>query len=229
MPAKFSIFAVAAMPLIPIALACGDDGGGKIKVPDAKVFNDAPPDAPTLCTAESSYPTPSFGSNQFATNYPASGSGSSAQPHVISYGGALNADIDALRLILFQGYGGFGSGDIRPGTYTITGADTKFSTCGICVLVQTNNMGQTFADWYAATSGTVTLTSTGTNGTGTFSGSLSNVSLVHVGKDAMGLPADTTASNCTSTIPTANFTATLMAGSATGKPSDPLALRRRYY
>ena len=44
--------------------ACGDDGGGKIKVPDAKVFNDAPPDAPNLCTAEASYPTPSFGSSR---------------------------------------------------------------------------------------------------------------------------------------------------------------------
>ena len=33
MAAKFSLFTVAALPLIPIALACGgDDGGGKIMV-----------------------------------------------------------------------------------------------------------------------------------------------------------------------------------------------------
>jgi hypothetical protein len=224
MPAKFSILTLCALPIIPIALACGgDDDSGKITVqPDSGM-----PDAAVICTALPSYAGVATGSNtQFATNYPASGSGSSAQPHVQSYLGAMNADIDALRLLLFGGFGGFGSGDIKPGTYQLTGDDAAFSTCGACVLVATDVTQNGQADWYMANSGSLTLTMAGGGSNTTLSGSLSNVNLVHVGKDADGLPTDTTVDSCVTSIPSASFTATLKAPQmATGKREALLSKR----
>lgn len=225
MPAKFSIFTVAALPIIPIALACGgDDGdGGKIMVqPDSGM-----PDAAVICTAMPSYAGVAAGSNtQFATDYPASGSGSSARPHVQQYLGAMSADIDALELLLFSGFGGFGSGDIKPGTYALTGDETKFSTCGACVLIGTDITQSGQADWYMATGGSLTLTMAGGGSGTTLSGSLSNVNFAHVGKDADGEPTDTVVDNCVASIPSANFTATLKAPSmVTGKGGALLSKR----
>jgi len=226
MPAKFSIFTVAALPIIPIALACGGDdgGGGKIMIqPDSGTS----PDAAVVCTALPSYAGVASGSNtQFATNYPASGTGSSAQPHVQSYLGAMNADIDALRMLLFGGFGGFGSGDIKPGTYTLGGDEAKFSSCGLCVMIGTDVTQSGQADWYMASGGSITLTMAGGGSNTTLSGSLSNVNFVHVGKDADGLPTDSTVDNCVSSIPSANFTATLKAPMmATGKREALLSKR----
>jgi hypothetical protein len=225
MPAKFSILTICALPIIPIALACGGDDGdsGKITVqPDASM-----PDAAVICTALPSYAGVATGSNtQFATNYPASGTGSAAQPHVQSYLGAMNADIDALRLLLFGGFGGFGSGDIKPGTYQLTGDETAFSTCGACVLVGTDVTQSGQADWYMATSGSITLTMAGGGSNTTLSGSLTGVNFAHVGKDADGLPTDTVVDTCVTSIPSANFTATLRAPSmATGKREALLSKR----
>lgn len=227
MPAKFSILTIAALPIIPIALACGgDDGdGGKIMVqPDSGMVT---PDAAVICTALPSYAGVAAGSNtQFATDYPASGSGSAAQPHVQSYLGALNADIDALRLLLYGGFGGFGSGDIKPGTYTLGGDEGKFSTCGLCVLVGTDVTMSGQADWYMATGGSITLTMAGGGSGTTLSGSLTNVNFAHVGKDAQGLPTDAVVDTCVSSIPSANFTATLRAPSmVTGKGEALLSKR----
>jgi hypothetical protein len=226
MPAKFSIFTVAALPLIPIALACGgDDDGGKIMVqPDS-----AMPDAPVICSALPSYAGVAAGSNtQFATNYPASGSGSSAQPHVQSYLGAMNADIDALELLLFGGFGSFSGGDIKPGTYQLTGDETKFSSCGACVLIGTDVTQSGQADWYMASGGSITLTMAGGGSNTTLSGSLSNVNFAHVGKDADGEPTDSVVDSCVSSIPSANFTATLRAPSMMAGGKRSALLSKRY-
>lgn len=201
-------------------IACG--GSSTPKKPDGKiVVIDSPGSGSGSCAAAASY-SPSFGSNQFAVNYPASGSGSSALPHFEHYQGLL-AQGTLLDIQLFQGYGGFGSGDIRNGTYTISGADAAYSTCGICPTIWANvttsgsgssatlNVGA----YYTAASGTLTLTST----SGSITGSISNMSFQHVATmtDSMGnkFPADPPAADsCTSMISSANFTATLMAGSA---------------
>jgi hypothetical protein len=209
MPAKFSILTICALPIIPIALACGgDDDSGKITVQaDANA-----PDMAINCTALPSYAGIATGSGtQLATDVPASGTGSSAQPHVQSYLGAMNPDIDALRLLLYAGFGGFGSGDIKPGTYPLTGDDTAFSTCGLCVLVGTDVTMSGQADWYMATGGSITLTMAGGGSNTTLSGSLTNVSFAHVGKDADGLPTDSVVDSCVTSIPSANFMATLKA------------------
>jgi hypothetical protein len=210
MPAKFSIFTILTLPIIPIALACGgDDDSGKITVQaDAAAI----PDMAINCTALPSYAGVATGSGtQLATDFPASGTGSSAQPHVESYLGAMNADIDALRLLLYAGFGGFGSGDIAPGTYQLTGDETAFSTCGLCVLVGTDVTKDGQADWYMATGGSITLTMAGGGSNTTLSGSLTGVNFAHVGKDGDGLPTDTVVDSCVTSIPSANFMATLKA------------------
>jgi hypothetical protein len=235
MPAKFSLFTVATLPLLPIALACGgDDGGGKITIqPDAPKQADAM--AP--CTAEGTYSM--FVTNQFADNYAATGSGSSAQPRYVTFLAGMNMDIDALRMIFLDGYGTFSTG-LKNGTYAIAGDETSPDTCTMCVLIASNVNGQTGAigDWYMATGGTVTLNGTGTaSGTGTFAGSLSNVTFAHIGKDGQGLPTGAAVDNCTANISSINFSATLMVGSAAPGESARVmtreekleALTRRFY
>jgi hypothetical protein len=40
---------------------------------------------------------------------------------------------DMIYIELWDGYGGFGSGVSRPGTYPITGDELSYETCGVCV------------------------------------------------------------------------------------------------
>jgi hypothetical protein len=215
-------------------IACG--GSSSPKKPDGKItVVDSPNGSGSgSCMAAASY-SPNFGSNQRATNFPASGSGSMAVPHIEEWDGPL-AQGTVLDISLFAGFGGFGSGDIRNGTYSITGQDAAYSTCGVCVAIfanitssgsgsnQTINVGA----YYAADSGSVTLTST----TGTLAGSLSNIHLIHVAKSSQGdFPGDPPAvDSCTSMISSANFSATLAAGSANanvyeGTTTDGQAIR----
>ena len=223
MAAKFSLLAVLAVPLVPVALACGgDDGGGGIKVVDAnKTIDSTSVDAPAPCTATPDYGTLTPGSNaQQAKNYPATGSGSSATPHELDLTVALNQEMpgDVLLLALFAGYGGFTGGDIKTGTFQITGDDLAFSTCGVCPLIATDVTQSGLTDWYYATGGTVTLTQV----TGALVGSLTNVTLKHVQKDAMGNPGDMAAADtCASKITSLNFNSVITMGSATA--GDPIA------
>jgi len=221
MPAKFNILVAASIPLVPLIplLACGGDS----KTPDANIHvidgsggsGSGSGSGSGACTAAASYAV-TFGSNsEAAQNTPATGSGSAATPHEELWLGLLNNDKDELFIQLYAGYGGFGSGDIRPGTYNLAmNGDDKFSTCGACVLAITDIMGtgsaSTFKDYYTAKSGTLTLTST----TGTIAGSMSNIVLQHVTQDAMQNPSDTVADSCTSTIGSAAFSAPLQMGSA---------------
>src|SRR5262245_23824296 len=105
MPAKFSILAVSALPIIPIALACGGDDGKGIKIPDA------PPmvDAPVICLAGSSYGAPGVPGN--STDYKQGLFGSDSMgnpsPHEITYVAALDnaSPRDVLFVDLYAGFG----------------------------------------------------------------------------------------------------------------------------
>ena len=214
MPAKFSVFAVCAMPIIPIALACGGDdgGGGGIKVPDAKVFNDAPApqDAPDICTATTDYASVTFaGSNSQSARSTGSGSNQSIQ-----YVGRLNADPmpDILDIELYAGYTVF-TGGIAPKTVQLTGPETNYKDCGACVLLLTDlhmmGSGVAETDVYMAKSGTLTLTSTTTN----FQGTLSGVAFrkVNIGSDG----TTTDLGTCASAIGSASMNTPITVGSAT--------------
>jgi len=217
MPAKFSILAISALPIIPIALACGgDDTNNTIKIPDAPVMVDAP----VVCTATASYSAAGLPgrSTDYAANLFGSGS-----PHELTYVAALDnmSPRDVLFVDLYAGYGVFANGDIKTGTYTIGGDDSKYSTCGLCVLIAADVTSTAVTDWYMATAGSVTLTKVsisqlGSDGSAHFEGSLSNINLVHVMKASNGNPGDTTADNCVSSIPTAMMEGKMAVGSAGG-------------
>jgi len=213
----FSSMLVGSVAVGATIIACG---GSSPKKPDGKVTVIDSPGSGSQgsCAAAATY-SPTFnGSSQSAVNFPASGSGSTASPHSQDWEGVLDMKT-ILDIELYAGYGGFGSGDIKNGTYTISGADAAFSTCGICGLlladVTVTGSGSSamlnVGTFYSADSGSITLTSV----TGTLSGSLSNVHFIHVNKTSQGGPADPPAADsCASVIASGSFSATLQQGSA---------------
>ena len=231
--------AAVLAPSTLIAVACGSGSGSKLDsgihiVPDSP--GSGTPDAPGSggCTASTSYSNPSFnGSNSGAINFQPGQLGSGA-PHVEGFDGMLNADAmpDDLHIELWGMTGAFGTQDIKTGTFQLSGSDLDYATCGICVLVQTDihMQGSGFAqtDDYMATGGSVTLTSVGTNGTGTLSGTLSNVQLTHVTIDPQSFES-TPVGDCNTTISSASFSGTLMAGMFTAPPHPvTVTLHHRY-
>lgn len=214
---KFSIFTVAAMPLIPIALACGGDdgGGGKIMVkPDAAKAIDA---APVVCTASTSYSSPA-GSDQFA------GEDGSGSDYSVYWLGKMDATTmpDFLQLTLYAGYGAFSSGTITPMTIQLTGEELAYETCGACIFLFTDlhRVGSDVevTDYYMPTGGTVQLT----NVSGSVEGMITNLQLQHMvisGQEL--LPAN---DGCNSTISSISMNAMFEgsgsgSGSAWGKPT----------
>lgn len=253
---------------VPFAVACGDDGGSHPIVHDSNMGSGSGSGSQQpACALNASY-SPAFGSDNdvnFATDYPTgyfragSGSGSTATPpsvHQIWYVGVLeNADIaDVLYIDLYAKYGGFGSGDIVPGTYVLANDELTYNDCGICVYGagDFDTSSGDVAEWYMATGGTVTLTSVTApvgSAAGHITGSWTGVSMQHVEDDGNGfIGGDATpVGNCTSAIGDATFDIPLDppamgsgsgSGSATGKPQHiriPLkapaakALHHRFY
>jgi hypothetical protein len=122
---------------------------------------------------------------------------------------ALNMDPDSVQIELWDGYGGLVEG-LKAGTYMISGEDTDYTTCGVCVMVYANGMpwpeeGEPQGDWYMATSGTVELTSV----SGKLTGSLTNATLRHqVNPDLTGwVDAD---DGCTARVGTLTFDQTMV-------------------
>jgi hypothetical protein len=206
MPAKFSILTVAAMPLIPVALACtGDDGGHHISVqPDAAATQ---PDAPVNCTAAESYAGLLTGSAapQRGTNYPAAGSGSDASVHRIVGTARLSPEVppDVLFMDLYANYGVFAGGDIKTGTFYLNGDETSYSSCGACVLIAADVTQNAITDWYMASGGQVDITAvSGTN----ITGSLKDVTFRRVKTGTDGGPTDDATGDCANVkIPTGDF------------------------
>jgi hypothetical protein len=214
MPAKFSLFTVAALPIVPIALACSGDDAGMITVrPDAAPMIDA---APVVCTASTTYGNVLGGSNdQFAGS---SGADSMLQ---VFWGGRMNTQSkpDFLQVSLRTGLGPF-SGGIVPATVQLTGEETMIETCSACVLMFTDlfsSGGQIqVTDYYMPTAGTVMLTSTA----GDFQGTITGLMLQHVVMAGNTFaPAN---DGCVVSIPTVTMNAEIepQMMTATGKPLD---------
>lgn len=199
MPAPCSWFAASVITVLPLALACGGDNGPPIRVtqPDAAI------DAMEPCLAAETY-TPTFAAaDQFAEDYPAMGSGEDATLHNMYFGARLDATEpeDYLYFELYAQYGAFAGGDITTGTFPLAEDDAAYSSCGACVMVGADVTDGGVGNWYFASAGTLTLTSV----TGRLSGSLSNVTLKRVIKDADGYPSDTPTFDCFTKIPSASF------------------------
>jgi hypothetical protein len=201
-------------------LACGGDSpkvDSGIHVVDSQSI-----DAPVVCNATASYGTVNLGTMQVETNYAAGVLGSNA-PHEQDMDGALNADTDLIHLWVYDGFGSFGTGSadkIKTGTYPLTGNETSFATCGICLFIDTDFVsGGMPKDTYFATGGSLNLTSVGSNGSGTFAGTLSNVTLAHVTINQTD-GTTTAVGDCNSAITSLAFSGPLAVGSAAfnGKP-----------
>lgn len=162
--------------------------------PDAIVPDGGPlPDAVvTACLADPAYGTPTLTGQG---GYDA-GDGS-----LYAVFGGLNADVDALEIAFYAGYGVF-PGAVAPGTYDIALDEPSFATCGLCGLVladNTNDLADPNGVYFAA-SGTVTITSLGPD----ITGSVDNLVLNHVTID--GTTGDTTiVGDCQTTITHADF------------------------
>lgn len=102
---------------------------------------------------------------------------------------------DSLFLKLISSAGAFSQG-LRTGTFSITGVDTGFTSCGLCVNIVADVVpGQGATKFYQATSGEVTLTSV----TPPLAGSVSNVTFVEVDLAGNVVPG------CTTKIASATF------------------------
>ena len=208
---------VVTVPSIIVAqlVACG--GGSHANIDSHITLHDSPngsADAADLCTATASYGAATLGGSA-VSQYAGSGS-SQATGFFEFYLDSLNtgATPDYLEVDLYSGYGAF-TGVVKPGSYTLGNAatgDNVNSTCGVCVIIDTDVNTSTGAvtDFYFANAGTLTLTADNET---SFAGTLSNAMFTHVtaGSDSMGNPiaGDTAAADgCTSSITSATMTAT---------------------
>lgn len=230
--------------LVPLAVSCGGDDGPKVIKSDSGVLMiDAPP--PDTCKVGSSY-NPTFnmtGSGHRALDVPPNYNGGSNGHIIYSYGLlepiAQGSNLgDYLEIDLFAGYGGFGSGDIVPGTYVIQGDELSWDTCGICVALQGDYNIDTdeIDDWLLAKTGMVVVTAAAGSA---YKVSLMNATFQRVTVDADGNPTQDAQTDiaCTSAIGSAVFDLPLDhagSGSAMGKPANGRhalgrTLRHRFY
>ena len=155
---------------VPFAISCGgDDTPHTVKTPDSNMGSGSGSQTVTdECKVDATYATLSFAGSAAAaraTEYPEDAN----RPHrVLSYGalesiGSDAVSADYVNLEFWAELGGFGSGDVVPGTYVIQGDDADFFACGICLYVQGDylleNEDGTADDWLMASSGTVNVTS----------------------------------------------------------------------
>ncbi|MCE9578115.1 MAG: hypothetical protein K8W52_33625 [Deltaproteobacteria bacterium] len=146
--------------------ACSNEVGGD-PAPDAAQAADA---LPANCTAAAD-----LGDLGPRTGTPMASGVAGSRTVSVSMTVAGDAALrDVLFLNLRVGRGAFAGGDPAPGTYPITGADADFDTCGACLtLIGDLVAGQGPTQFYFATGGTVTLTSTA----GHLTGSAADVTL----------------------------------------------------
>jgi hypothetical protein len=220
MASKFSVFGVAVGTILPIAFACGGDDSPHHISPQP----DAAPDAMEPCKGQTEY-SPAFGSdNTQATDYPRVGSDPDNDPdfapHNLFFIGALDTNDpgDYLYLDLYELYGAFDGGDIKTGTFPLTGDDAAYSTCGACVYLGAKvDADGNVDDYYFARSGLLNLTSV----TGRLTGSIQNVMFYRVKTDADGFPSDDATFDCESKIMNATFDTEIVVDTGSAAPSTP--------
>lgn len=200
---------IASLFLISLLAACGSSAEDDVDGGNNPTFDggnnptfDAPPQANCLAANDVGSPTLANEGAQFC--------GTQATPDFVSYAGAVNADAqpDILGLQLYDGFGVFANG-IVPGTYSITGDETQFATCGACVFLLTDFDGMNFADdGYLATGGTLTITSVSP-----LQGSVDGITFQHVEIDTMFMSTPHP-DGCTSALTAASFDTETTMGSA---------------
>jgi hypothetical protein len=235
MRAKFSLFTVAALPIIPIALACGgDDGGGTITVrPDSGGTVDT---APVVCTAAANYTGAVAGSNTQFAGSDGSINGTGSDSFEVYYLGRMDPSSmpDLLQVTLYAGVGPFAAG-INPANISLTGDELSFATCSACIFLFTDfhAVGSSYeiVDYYTPTAGMLNITNVeytmnNTDGSaGSWMATFTGLKLQHMvpaGNDLV--PAN---DGCTVDIPTMSMNAVIekQEGSANGKPAGRRAMK----
>lgn len=218
-------FSIAPLFLAPF-LACGGGGGGTHVTVDGHTGSGSGSGSGSAapCTAAATYGS-DFGSaaDQFAA-WDGSATATAAPGSFEQWGAALNADTDLIQLELYKNSGAITN--IAPGTYPIQGDDTNYKTCGVCVRLLTDATSMAYADDYLATSGTVTITSVGGSGTGsgsartygTMAGSFQNIHFDHVMIAASPDFTSTIVGDCSSTLASGSFSATISYGGSAATP-----------
>jgi hypothetical protein len=219
---KRSYFSVL---LFSVAAACGgDDGDGVNPVVAAPAGDggvDGPPpiDGPPVCTLSTS----DFGDvGEITPTLCIQDPGddpNTTDDDVIVMRAPLQggSPYDELEIQLWVGYGAL-SGGLAAGTYNITGDELRYSTCGVCVFINTDRSDpETYVDDYFATGGSITLDSVN----GTLAGSVNGLSFEHVVfADGDSVPVG---DGCVTILDGASFSAPLTAPPA--KPGAPAARR----
>jgi len=129
----------------------------------------------------------------------------SAPPAVISFI-EMNAAPDVLAVSLYPGAGAFAAGNIKTGTFQITGDDADPQRCGLCVDITAKATEAGAAGQYFATSGTVKITAAGTTVGAKYTWELSNATFEEIDDQGM-----LTGGQCELSITSAKYTGTLEA------------------
>jgi hypothetical protein len=128
----------------------------------------------------------------------------------VTPGTATQATPDFVEIELWDGYGAFTGTAAHTGTFTISGAETDYDTCGTCVLMFANvDANNTPAKMLLATSGTVTVTSVGTATGQTTQATVTNASFVEITLVQNTDYQTVTTSSCPSPIKNAQLRGTL--------------------
>jgi len=240
---QFSFASLVCLPLI----ACG---GSNNNTKTVKTVDGKAADAAAACAAAASYPT--LGNMGYGVDYPAMTNGSGQMiAHAQVMVETLNTT-DVVFLQLNADFGGFGSGDIKPGTYALAGDDLDPTACGLCFYVWPKSLNGTslsavtsaylMTEQYMAVSGSITLTQAGGSaGSGSghlIAGSVSNVTFKHATIASDGT-LTYNADGCTTSVGSGSFGYPLQMGSAAvaadseihangfDMPSDVVKLRHR--
>jgi hypothetical protein len=205
---------VILLASIGLAACGGDDdqvtpvdaSGGGIDAPSGDI--DA---APVTCTVS----TDSFGDKGTLTGVASFDPGmnaGAATDDALSFAGQLEGaqPTDLLLVELYAGFGVF-PGAVTTGTFTLSGDELNYATCGICVRVLTDATSSGYGDDYLATGGTVNITSVGTATGQTFAATVSNLTFEHVNIADGTFESTPAGDNCTSSMTNATFSATLEA------------------
>lgn len=224
---QFSIASLVCLPLI----ACGgsDNNNTKVKVPDSgKAI-----DAAAACSAAAMYP--SLGNMGYGLDFPEDTTTTPPTAHAQVMVETLNTT-DVVFLQLNAGFGGFGSGEIMPGTYALAADDLDPTACGLCFYVWPKSLTGTslsavndaylMTEQYMAVSGSVTLTSAGGSaGSGSanlIAGSVSNVTFKHATIASDG-SLTYNPDGCTTSVGSGNFGYHLqMGGSGSAAPDSEI-------
>jgi len=197
-----------ALALITFTAACGGGGGGDdtgddTVTPDAEVGDDPDAEQPRVCDVQEALGTVTL------TNQAADSMGAAATPDFERGGGLINADAmpDVFQLELYKGFGAFTDTEIVPGTYTLSGDELQYSTCGVCPRIFANvdtGTGMPTQQFYV-TGGTVTITAINPNLTFT----VSDLAYVEVTVDETTFVSTPVPNGCTSSITSLAFDATV--------------------